>query len=170
MHFDIATHTLFTSEQNTFLTWLMKTATWFFNPAPFICVLVIVLSILLYFRKNTAVVFLSISLSLTFFLTWLLKYLTNIARPESGLVHAFGPSFPSAHTAMATTFFLSLAFIMRREWGRKYYYRFMPIAFVCIVLVGTSRIYLGVHWLTDVLAGYILGAICVYITINTTSN
>ncbi len=89
----------------------------------------------------------------------MLKYSLRIARPPN-LVEGIGPwSFPSGHTLHATVTYGFLAFIIawslpvtRRWWA------YAP-AVLLILLIGLSRLYLGVHWLSDVLASLALGAL-----------
>jgi len=69
---------------------------------------------------------------------------------------AIGYSFPSGHTQGSTTFFITLSQIIRKRW-------FTIIAILIILLIGVSRIYLGVHWPIDVIGGLILGVIIAYI-------
>jgi undecaprenyl-diphosphatase len=97
-----------------------------------------------------------------------LKFVIARPRPDGSLVEALVPleheSFPSGHTL----FFLELfGFLMllnlvlaRRRIAR------MVANIVCgamIVLIGVSRVYLGAHWPSDVLGGYVLGGICLTI-------
>lgn len=63
---------------------------------------------------------------------------------------ATGYSFPSGHTQIGTTFWVSVMSILKN----KYMYVFGSIMFICI---GLSRLYLGVHWPVDVLFGWIFG-------------
>ena len=67
-------------------------------------------------------------------------------------------SFPSGHTSTAFTFALLLAFIVRRKFA---IYVFPLIAFV----VGYSRVYLAQHFVTDVLAGMVVGIISSYLSL-----
>ena len=66
------------------------------------------------------------------------------------LATATGYSFPSGHTTTSSSFYSSLAFAYKKR----------ALSIVCaimIVLVGTSRLYLGVHWPIDVFGGLVLG-------------
>lgn len=94
----------------------------------------------------------------------LLKVAIGRQRPASNLVHVVqvihSPSFPSGHTLHYTVFFGFLAFLLaihfRPSWWRNL---LIGICALLILSVGPSRVYLGEHWLTDVLGGYLLGAL-----------
>ena len=93
-----------------------------------------------------------------------LKISFHTARPYEALdtvsgkrIHtAGGYSFPSGHTQGAATFFITLAQIIRRRV-------FTIIAIIVILLVGLSRMYLGVHWPADVIGGLLIGLMVSYI-------
>jgi undecaprenyl-diphosphatase len=88
--------------------------------------------------------------------------MTALARPRPAVrdwaTHASGFSFPSGHTTTAalTAGLLVLAVVLRAPRGRG------PLLVVIgcwAVLVGLSRVYLGVHWFSDVLGGWLF-ALC----------
>jgi undecaprenyl-diphosphatase len=82
-------------------------------------------------------------------------------RPEliSHLVNVNSFSFPSGHATMATITYLTLGVLLARVQGRRRMKLYLlAVASFLALLVGISRIYLGVHWPTDVLAGWCLGA------------
>jgi undecaprenyl-diphosphatase len=106
--------------------------------------------------------------------TGALNYLIKIAirrpRPSADLVDVVQElntySFPSGHTMFYTAFFgflLFLAFILlRHSWRRALA---MLVLGGLVALVGFSRMYLGEHWASDVIAGYLLGSLMLVVAI-----
>ncbi len=83
-------------------------------------------------------------------------------RPRPELVphktQIYTKSFPSGHSAMSSLLFLTLGAVMARaERDRKTKVFLIAVPVVLSLLVGVSRVYMGVHWPTDVLAGWLLG-------------
>lgn len=94
-------------------------------------------------------------------LSSLLKW--GFARPRPDLVpHAtlvYTPSFPSGHAMLSAVVYLTLgALLARTQASPRVKIYLMGVAITLTTIVGVSRIYLGVHWPTDVLAGWALGA------------
>ena len=87
--------------------------------------------------------------------------------PHHDLVYA--TSFPSGHALMTPVVYLTLATIIASSENRPALKAVLPICATVVVLaVGISRVYLGVHWPTDVLAGWSLGlaiALCASIAL-----
>lgn len=71
-------------------------------------------------------------------------------------------SFPSAHTAQVTSFLISLALIATRDLPMKTSVVVWSICGLIILTVGFSRIYLKVHYMSDVIAGAVLGIFWVF--------
>jgi len=95
----------------------------------------------------------------------LLKYLVSRPRPTANLVDVFqkatGQSFPSGHVMSYVAFWgliFSLGLILFRR-NRWWHYVLLIIPAFFVVMVGPSRIYLGDHWASDVLGGYMFGGL-----------
>lgn len=93
-----------------------------------------------------------------------LKHLIERARPLNSLIEAHGFSFPSGHATMSAVFFLSLIFLFKDNIQNPLQRSVFIIGSVLLfLLIGFSRIYLNVHWTSDVVAGIILGITIVYL-------
>jgi undecaprenyl-diphosphatase len=95
-------------------------------------------------------------------LSSVLKYLIDRPRPELAPPDLFTmtSSFPSGHSMMSAVIYLTLAALVARlmEKRRLKFYA-LGTAVALTLLVGVSRVYLGVHWPSDVLAGWSAGAV-----------
>jgi undecaprenyl-diphosphatase len=91
----------------------------------------------------------------------LLKFAIERPRPDlvAQLVEVNTTSFPSGHATLAAVTYLTLgALLSRVEAQRRAKIYVLTVALALTFLIGVSRIYLGVHWPTDVLAGWCIGA------------
>lgn len=88
-----------------------------------------------------------------------LKVLVDRPRPDlSAVAQVFTASFPSGHAALSAVTFLTLGILLARAEPiyslRRYY---LALAGVATFIVGASRLYLGLHYPSDILAGWLVG-------------
>jgi membrane-associated phospholipid phosphatase len=86
------------------------------------------------------------------------KHLADRARPTLNPVAAtLGPSFPSGHSATAAAFYAGVALLLARRRPRVWRTLLAGCAVAIAVAVAASRVLLDVHWLSDVVAGVMVG-------------
>jgi len=90
-----------------------------------------------------------------------IKHFVERPRPELVPYKAaiYSASFPSGHTLMATVMYITFAMLLAADFGRREREYLLAVAWLASFAVGASRIYLGVHWPSDVLAGWCIGAL-----------
>lgn len=122
-------------------------------------------ALLLFFQKRMRAALAIIALpAVTFIIVEGVKSIVGRLRPTGGLIIEHGPSFPSGHATIAAVFFASLFFAFASynpSRGKRVLTATLLI--LLVILIATSRVYLGVHFPSDVIAGLLLGfgiAIC----------
>lgn len=112
-------------------------------------------------RKPRAAWFVVVAVGGGFLLSTLLKEVFNRPRPDL-VPHGsftYTASFPSGHSMLSAVTYLTLGALLARLQTRRVLKAYLlAIAALLTLLVGVSRVYLGVHWPTDVLAGWSAGA------------
>jgi membrane protein DedA with SNARE-associated domain len=89
-----------------------------------------------------------------------LKEVVDRPRPTGGLVEAAGSSYPSGHAAHAVFYlWLAVTIVLRLRPGMARGAAVVTAGFALTALIGLSRVYLGVHYLSDVSGGWALGAV-----------
>lgn len=121
----------------------------------------VVAGFMLFQRQVASALYLVATAASGILVSTLLKNLVDRPRPDlvpHGSVVS-SASFPSGHSMMAAVVYLLLAMMIARQQKRHAVKVYVLTVAVCIVVaVGISRVYLGVHWPTDVIAGWSLGA------------
>lgn len=120
--------------------------------------LIVVLYLSLH-RQRRAALFVAFAVASGSVLSFVLKYVIDRPRPDiqSG-IRVFTSSFPSGHATVSAVVYLTLgALLAYISPSRRLSVFFLATAVCLTLLVGLSRIYLGLHYPTDVVAGWALG-------------
>jgi len=102
------------------------------------------------------------------FVTGVVKVVTDRARPDGALADTVSSSFPSGHAVRGVVVYGLIAWCLlrlARSWWR---HLGVAVALLLAVATGWSRVWLAVHWPSDVLFGYVLGATWLLITLAVT--
>ena len=123
-------------------------------------IFLIVLTIILIFLIKNKKIGLSIFANLVIVtgLNQLLKRILQRPRPtEFRIVEETGYSFPSGHSMVSMAFYGYLIYLIYKYVKNKYIKWSLIVLLSCLIVgIGTSRIYLGVHYTSDVLGGFLI--------------
>lgn len=120
-----------------------------------------VIGFLLVDGKRAAALLVFVSVSSGALLSTILKLVVARPRPDlvPHLVEVSSASFPSGHAMLSAVVYLTLgALLSRLEGPPRVKIYVLSVAIALTLSIGVSRVYLGVHWPTDVLAGWCAGA------------
>lgn len=134
------------------LTNIMKIIT-FLGSALSIILLTVLLIIVVKGKRNKILIL--INVIVTTLLNQLLKNAFQRGRPIDSIIEESGYSFPSGHSMVSMAFYGFLIYLVYKS-NIKYKGLIVGLLSVLIVLIGISRIYLGVHYPTDVIGGFTL--------------
>lgn len=140
----------------------------FLGSGTFLIGLIIIIVIYNFIKKNYYISKLLLASTLgSYVLNFILKSIVNRTRPlDFFLVDQGGLSFPSGHSMVAASMYLTIAYILSDKFkDKKKIIYFASV--IIILLMGISRLFLGVHWPTDIIGGYIMGYILYRLIINT---
>lgn len=137
------------------LTPTVKIITWF-GSATCLIVLTFILFILIRNKKQCTLI--GINLIIITILNQILKFILQRPRPtEFKIINEKGYSFPSGHSMVSMAFYGYLIYLIYRQIKNKYLKCILiSILSLLILLIGVSRIYLGVHYTSDVCAGFVI--------------
>lgn len=127
----------------------------------------LVFIILYFFNKKVEAICCVFNIGFTGFTNLILKNIVKRDRPTgTWLMEAHGYSFPSGHSSISTAIGIVLIYIIfKRIKNKKVAYLMSGVIFAYLIFVGISRVYVGVHYPTDVLGGWFIAGVWSYITI-----
>lgn len=147
------------------LTPIIKLITWF-GSAICLIIITIVLFIALKNKKNSILI--GINLIIITIINQILKFILQRPRPtEYRIIDETGYSFPSGHSMISMAFYGFIIYLIYKNVKNKYLkITLITILSLLILMIGISRIYLGVHYTSDVCAGFLISAAYLIIYIN----
>lgn len=127
-----------------------------FGGATFLIALATILLIAIKDKKTGFLIWLNLGISAL--LNNILKFIVQRPRPtEFRIIDESGYSFPSGHSMVSAAFYGFLIYLIYKNVENKYLkWGLITLFSLLIFLIGTSRIYLGVHYTSDVLAGFLV--------------
>ncbi|MDL2310455.1 phosphatase PAP2 family protein [Peptostreptococcaceae bacterium OttesenSCG-928-C18] len=139
---------------------IMEKATMLANVETIFIIGLPILFFLAYEKEYVMITSIVVSIFSSVGISQLLKIIFRVKRPtKSKEFDYIGYSFPSGHSTVGMSFYLTLGIVLTGASGFKV---LVLLAFLLGISIGASRIVLGVHWFSDVIAGLILGVLCSY--------
>ena len=124
-----------------------------FNDKILLLIMILLSAFLLWIKEAKKAIFIFFSAGFGGLILFIIKYTVQRARPLPDVFDGY--SFPSGHSTIVVVFFISLLFVINKK-------KFLSmLAIFAIIAVPISRVVLGAHFLSDVIAGLLLGSIVV---------
>ncbi len=158
---------------DTILDFIFLTIT--YSGGVLVVMLVTLLSIISFYihRHRSHIAPLLVAVGGSSLTTWVIKHLLDVPRPLGALYTESTPSFPSGHATASMALYGFLFWTIYRHHDvakalpgkRKHPLQNKSLLFLglLIALIGASRLYLGVHYLSDVLVGYTIGLLWIFL-------
>jgi len=162
MIIDTATNTLMQSIETPYLTILSKIVAYAFDPVVLITISILIAIYLFFKVSKKQGILLATTVIATGIIIQVSKEIFQRTRPLNALIAETSFSMPSGHAIMAVVFFGLMAYLFT---NKKYKITTTIITTLIILLTGFTRIYLRVHWLTDIITGFAIGGIILTISI-----
>ncbi len=161
--FDNGIYNFLIDKRCSSLDFLFTNVTKLGNTITVICIM----SVLLITLNNINRIMLTINIFFTTILNQMVKYIIQRPRPEHlRLIKQGGYSFPSGHAMISIALYGFLIYVTNKKVKNKYIKILLNILLISLImLIGLSRIYVGVHYPSDVLAGYLFALVILYTTI-----
>ena len=129
--------------------------------------IIIVLGICVLFIRNKNVVYLCLSMSLSVIFNYIIKHIIKRDRPNVlRLISQGGYSYPSGHTMISICCYGYLFYYVYKYVKNKYLrISLLVLLSLIIISIPISRIYVGVHYFSDIVGGLLLGGVILFIVI-----
>ena len=124
-----------------------------FNDKILLLIMVLLSAFLFWIKEAKKAIFIFFSAGFGGLILFIIKYTVQRVRPLPDVFDGY--SFPSGHSTIVVVFFISLLFVINKK-------KFLSmLAIFAIIAVPVSRVVLGAHFISDVVAGLLLGSIVV---------
>lgn len=125
----------------------------------FVILAALLLGFLFYRKRFKDICFVIYSFGGAAIIEFLLKIVVHRSRPENALIQELDYSFPSGHALKSILFLFVLVYLFKDDIKNKLeHWLLIGVGTILVVLIAFSRIYLRVHWLSDVVGGLLFGA------------
>lgn len=160
-------HQIFLNIRTKELTNIMLIIT---NLCSIIPIIIISTIFIIYFRKKEIIFYTIFNLINIILLSQVFKLIIQRNRPSDiNIIEEFGYSYPSGHSMVSMAFFGLFAYLIYKNTKPKLFKSLIiTLLIITIILIGISRIYLGVHYFSDVIGGFLISFAYLMIFINLT--
>jgi undecaprenyl-diphosphatase len=152
--------------QNTFLVEVALILNNAFNTVPVLLIASAIVIFLYLDRQKKYSILLASAMLGEWLMTTIVKAATHVTRPENAVVIVNEFAFPSGHVMTTAVLFGVLLYVISKRWRSRNGKIILIIFLVLLSLsVGASRLYLNVHWFSDILGAYLLAALWISVSI-----
>ena len=162
--FDYEVFDFLRSISNTYLTFIFNILT---NLGDYYIPITIIVCSFLFGKNKWYFYLLSGGYAFSGIITFISKYAALRPRPIDALIAIpKSYSFPSGHTLTSLCFYCLLCYLLTTKCSKKVKLISFTLVTSLVCLIAMSRIYLGVHYFSDVFGGYLIGIPCLMLIIN----
>ncbi len=140
------------------------------NTSTIVVLAVLVSAVFLFTHKKWHILMFLFAIMSSEACTFLVKILVHRQRPQNAVMLENSFSFPSGHATIAIAFYGFLIYLLLIKIKNKIVRKILWLGGITLIfLIGFSRLYLGVHFVSDVLVGYLIGLLWLIIGIKLTN-